>query len=376
MGHTAAVAEGPRDVAPAGAFLTDDVDRAVRALLDGGLVGLPTETVYGLAADADSPRAVARVYAAKGRPADHPLIVHLARAEHLGAWSTGLPAYAERFAEALWPGPLTLVVPRGPRAGHHVTGGQETVGLRVPVHPVARAVLEAFAAAPGPGSGARGAAAPSANRFGRVSPTTPRHVLDELAAVLTPGLDVVLDGGASAVGIESTIVDCTGPEPVVLRPGVVTDEELVRVGGVALGRRTGSVRAPGMLASHYAPRARVVLRRTHHDRPPRPGSLLAEGAPTAGPPAGLLALAEVPTPPGVVRLSAPADPAAYARVLYAALREADALGLHTVVAVPPAGPGIAAAVRDRLGRAATGTDQDDAGTDRGRRGDGAGTDRT
>jgi len=328
-------------------LLTTDPEVAVRALLDGGLAGLPTETVYGLAADADSPSAVARVYAAKGRPADHPLIVHLADAGSLPAWAEDVPPYARRLATALWPGPLTLVLPRTPRAGDHVTGGQDTVGLRVPAHPVARAVLAAFTAEVPDG----GLAAPSANRFGRISPTLAAHVLEELDGVLVPGVDVVLDGGPSRVGVESTIVDCTGPVPVLLRPGGVPAGVVEGVGGSPLGAARSTVRAPGTLASHYAPAARVLLveaaTAAHHgDRDPGPG------------PTGLLAPAHVPTPPGMVRLAAPPDSAAYARDLYAALRRADALALHRVLAVPPdAGgtrdpAGLADAVRDRLSRAA------------------------
>lgn len=343
------------------ALLTTDVDAAVAALLSGRLVGLPTETVYGLAADAENPSAVARVYAAKGRPADHPLIVHVGGADDLapGArWVREVPAYATALARAFWPGPLTLVLPRGPRAGDHVTGGQDTVAVRAPSHPVARAVLAGLAAArPAPG-----VAAPSANRFGRVSPTTAEHVVEELGATLAPGQDVVLDGGPSQVGVESTIVDCTGDAPVILRPGAIGADDVEAAGGVPVASRPRSaVRAPGMLASHYAPRARVVL--VELADVPLEGSLdggvALHGSASAphGPTTGLLAPVQVPTPDGVVRLSAPTDAADYARRLYAALREADALGLRTVLAVAPqaqadAEQGLIAAVRDRLRRAA------------------------
>jgi L-threonylcarbamoyladenylate synthase len=213
-----------------------------------------------------------------------------------------------------------------------VTGGQDTVGLRAPAHPAARQVLTASGLA---------LAAPSANRFGRVSPTTATHVLAELGALLDPARDLILDGGHCAVGVESAILDCTGEAPVILRPGAVDEATVRAVGGVPVAQRPSSVRAPGTLTSHYAPRARV---------------LLAPDADAAGrllaPLDGLLAPADVETPPGVVRLSAPADAADYARILYAALREADALGLQQVVAVPPSGRGIALAVADRLARAA------------------------
>jgi L-threonylcarbamoyladenylate synthase len=322
-------------------LVTTDVELAARLLAVGGLVGLPTETVYGLAADAQDVAAVARVFAMKGRPADHPLIVHLAGAEDLDAWACDVPEYARRLAQRLWPGPLSLVLPRSRRAGDHVTGGQPTVALRVPSHPVARRLL----AACGPG---RGLAAPSANRFGRVSPTTAAHVLAELGELLVPGRDVILDGGASEVGVESAIVDCTGERPVILRPGAITADRLGEIGGVPVADRPSRIRVPGTLASHYAPRAQVVL-------VPGPEELLeALTAPfaSARPVDGLLAPADVTTPAGVVRLSAPPDAAAYARVLYAALREADALGLQRVLAVPPAPDGIGTAVLDRLHRAA------------------------
>jgi L-threonylcarbamoyladenylate synthase len=326
----------------------------------GGLVGLPTETVYGLAADAGDVTAVARIFAVKGRPADHPLIVHVTGAGQLDAWACDVPAYARRLAEALWPGPLTLVLARTALAGDHVTGGQHTVGLRAPSHPVARLLLAAL--------GEGGLAAPSANRFGRVSPTTAAHVLAELGPLLDPARDVILDGGPSEVGVESAILDCTGPAPVVLRPGAVDAATVRRVGGVPVVERAGTVRAPGTLASHYAPRARVVLA----PDAARANALLADGrvlceglrsdglGPRNGlrsdglaPRDGLLATAGIPTPAGVVRLSAPTDAAQYAHVLYAALRKADVLGLRRIVAIPPPPGGIGAAVCDRLTRAAT-----------------------
>ncbi|HEY6798890.1 MAG TPA: L-threonylcarbamoyladenylate synthase, partial [Kineosporiaceae bacterium] len=327
----------PVHTVPGHPLVTSDVSRAAAALATGGLVGLPTETVYGLAADASDVRAVARVYAVKGRPADHPLIVHIRGAAQLDQWAREVPGYARLLAEALWPGPLTLVLPRTARAGDHVTGGQPTVGLRAPSHPVAQQLLAAL--------GDRvGLAAPSANRFGRVSPTTADHVIAELVDLLDPEHDVILDGGPSRVGVESAILDCTGPAPVVLRPGAVDAATVERVGGIPVAARPSAVRAPGTLASHYAPRARVVV---------LDGATTAEVAAHAERLAdGLLATADVGTPPGVVRLSAPMDAEGYARVLYAALREADVLGLRRVLAVPPAAEGIGAAVRDRLARAA------------------------
>ena len=322
------------------ALLTDDIAVAVRALRAGGLVAIPTETVYGLGADAENPGAIARVYAAKGRPTDHPLIVHLADAAAIDdGWSRDIPSWARLLAATCWPGPLTLVLRRGPRAGDHVTGGQLTVGLRVPAHPVAHAVLVAFGG---------GVAAPSANRFGRVSPTDAQHVLDELADVLEPGRDVVLSGGESRVGVESTIVDCTGPAPRLLRPGGIGVEEIEAVTGIDVVAADAAVRAPGTLAAHYAPSAEVVL--VARDDDVRGRARVAPG------PVALLAPAGVPTPDDVIRLASPTDSAEYARCLYAALREADDAGIRTVLAVPPSDHApLAAAVLDRLRRAATGS---------------------
>jgi L-threonylcarbamoyladenylate synthase len=208
-------------------LLIDDVDVAVSILRAGGLVAIPTETVYGLGADAENPDAVARVYATKGRPVDHPLIVHLATAAQVDdGWARDVPDWARVLAAACWPGPLTLVLRRGPRAGDHVTGGQDTVGLRVPAHPVTHELLARFGG---------GVAAPSANRFGRVSPTDAVHVLEELAGLLVPGTDGILVGGASEVGVESTIVDCTSGAPRLLRPGAIGVEELEAVTGLEVG---------------------------------------------------------------------------------------------------------------------------------------------
>lgn len=308
-------------------------------LAAGRLAALPTETVYGLGARADDPHAIARVYAAKGRPADHPLIAHLASASALDAWADATPDYARTLAQACWPGPLTLVLPRSARALDAITGGQESVALRWSSHPLMQAVLDALVDLTG--DPAIAIAAPSANRFGRVSPTTADHVLAEFADLADD--DVVLDGGACEVGVESTIIDCTGAHPRLLRPGAISADDVERITGLAC--TTGSpVRASGTLASHYAPSARVQL--VTADELTRI-TATPDDART-----GLLALADVATPPGVVRLAAPIDADAYAQVLYAALREADALDLHTVLAVPPPSVGVGAAVLDRLTRAA------------------------
>jgi L-threonylcarbamoyladenylate synthase len=319
-------------------LVTTDVGIALHALRGGGLVAMPTETVYGLGADAEDPAAVARVYATKGRPADHPLIVHLADADAIdGGWAVDVPSWARLLAAACWPGPLTLVLRRGPRAGDHVTGGQDTVGLRVPSHPVALDLLRRFGG---------GVAAPSANRFGRVSPTDAAHVVEEFADVLVPGRDVVLDGGPSHVGVESTIVDCTGAAPRLLRPGAVGVAEIEAVTGLEVATPDPTVRAPGTLAAHYAPAARLVL----VERDDLPAAVAGAATPVA-----LLAPADVVTPEGVHRLAAPEDSAAYARSLYAALRAADADGIATIVAVAPAVGVLAGAVHDRLRRAAVGS---------------------
>jgi L-threonylcarbamoyladenylate synthase len=304
------------------------VDAAAN-LLAGGLVAFPTETVYGLGADACNAQAVARIYAAKGRPADHPLIVHVASMDGLGDWAADVPAYAISLARDFWPGPMTLVVKRSDLAADFVTGGQDTVGVRVPNHPVALGLLEAFAKA-----GGKGVAAPSANRFGNVSPTTAQAVSDELRDYLADG-DLILDGGPCDVGVESTIIDCTGDAPKILRPGAVTEEMIEHSTGLDVLDADGiAIRVSGSLESHYSPIATVVL----------------DLSPVAG--QGFIAMADVVASAGVVRLAAPSTHEEFARVLYSALRAADEQGLATVVVAQPAGNGIAIAIRDRLKRAA------------------------
>ncbi len=312
---------------------------AAANLLAGGLVAFPTETVYGLGADACNAEAVARVYSVKGRPADHPLIVHVASMDALGDWASDVPEYAIALARDFWPGPMTLVVFRSELAADFVTGGQDTVGVRVPDHPVALGLLEAFARA-----GGRGVAAPSANRFGNVSPTTAQAVLDELSDYLGEA-DQILDGGACDVGVESTIIDCTGDVPRILRPGAVTAEMIEQSTGLHIGVSAPTdglaedeeeIRVSGSLDSHYAPVATVVL-----DQSPVTGQ-------------GFIAMADVATPDGVVRLAAPRSDDEFARVLYAALRAADEQGLKSVVVAQPDGDGIAIAIRDRIKRASSG----------------------
>jgi L-threonylcarbamoyladenylate synthase len=336
------------------AALIRDAGQAARILLDGGLVVLPTETVYGLAGRADLPDTVARIYSTKGRPVGHPLIVHVADGAQAmaGAWAASANPLALKLTEKFWPGPLTVVVPRGPRSGDNVTGGQDTVALRVPSHPLTREVLQCMDELD-PAGAPHGVAAPSANRFGHVSPTTSAHAMSELGELLRD-TDAILDGGTCAFGVESTIVDCSGTEPAILRPGGVSAEDIAEACGVSVAslRDTDSgIRVPGSLPSHYAPTATVIL---------EPDLLAAEAVLAAmlesGMPAhlqGFLALADVPTPEGVLRLAAPQTNADYARDLYAALRAADDQGLSLVVAIPPADEsGMGAAVIDRLRRAA------------------------
>lgn len=309
---------------------------AVSVLERGGLVAFPTETVYGLGADAADAEAVARIFAVKRRPADHPLIVHVAGTEDLGRFAETVPASALRLTQALWPGPLTVVVRRADHVPPGVAGGRATLALRSPAHPVAQALLEAFGG---------GIAAPSANRFGRVSPTTAADVRADLG----DDVDLVLDGGPCRVGVESTIVDCTGDQVTVLRPGGVPVEVLEGVLGEPVARQAGpgAPAAPGTLAAHYAPHCQVVVAATVEEAVDRAAAAAGRS--------GLLLPRAAPVPDGVVLLVADEEPAGYARVLYASLRRADQLGLDLLVAVPPSPDGVGAAVADRLRRAANAT---------------------
>jgi len=308
----------------------DSMAQAAQLLRDGGLVALPTETVYGLGADATNESAVARIYKVKGRPADHPLIVHIHSMQSLGEWADEIPTYAISLARDFWPGPMTLVLKRSILAEDFVTGGQPTVGLRVPDHVVALALLSAFEKI-----GGKGIAAPSANRFGHVSPTTAQAVQDGLGDFLD-AMDQILDGGPSMVGVESTIIDCTSDAPRILRPGAITIAMIEESTGLKVSTAATNIRVSGSLENHYAPNATVELNR----------------APVAN--EGFIALAEFATPEGVIRLASPKSVEEFARDIYSALRSADKKGLKTIVVKEPTGDGLALAIRDRLMRASKG----------------------
>jgi L-threonylcarbamoyladenylate synthase len=309
----------------------DALAHAANQLKDGHLVAFPTETVYGLGADAQSESAVARIYKVKGRPQDHPLIVHIGDWQLMGEWAEEIPDYAIDLARAFWPGPMTLILKRSEIAKDFVTGNQNTVGIRVPDQTLALQLLSEFAKL-----GGKGIAAPSANRFGQVSPTTADAVRQEIGAYLDEQ-DSILDGGPSSVGVESTIIDCTGAIPKLLRPGAISIEDIKGVTGLEVeSPERSEVRVSGSLENHYAPAAKVLL-----DIEPQPGD-------------GFIALAEIPTPADVVRLAEPKSDEQFAYLLYAALRDADVKELKRVVVAQPNGEGIAIAIRDRLKRAAAG----------------------
>ena len=315
-------------------MITNDIAQAVTALASGKLCAIPTETVYGLAANALDESAVARVFAAKERPADHPLIVHIASASDVSEWITELPQWAIDLTNAVWPGPLTIVGPRTALASNSVTGNQDTVAVRVPSHPIAQELLQQLKA-----NGVKGVVAPSANRFGHVSPTSAAHVSADLGEYLATNGDLILDGGDCEVGVESTIVLATGSQPVILRPGAVTAADIKRITGVEVSEETINVpRVSGALDSHYSPTAQVVLitgSETEFENN-----------------AGFLALAQTPTPTGLTRLATPATIEDFAHELYSSLRSGDDLKLKTIYVVPPSGDGLAQAINDRLNRAA------------------------
>jgi L-threonylcarbamoyladenylate synthase len=307
-----------------------EIKKAAQALKDGHLVAFPTETVYGLGADATNEKAVSRIYSVKGRPTDHPLIVHLSSINQLGKWAIDIPEYALKLAEEFWPGPMTLILKRSEMAKDFITGGQENVGVRVPSHPVALALLSEFERL-----GGLGIAAPSANRFGAVSPTTVEAVYEEIGNTLNEK-ELIINGGNCSVGLESTIINCTGMKPNILRPGAVTPPQLKCDSNEIniLNLNQIEIKTPGLLQSHYSPRARVIL----------------GGVPEVG--AGYIALSSISTPSGAKRLAAPESIEDFAKDIYEALRFGDRLGLKTIVVVPPNGQGLALAIRDRLEKAA------------------------
>ena len=306
---------------------------AAASLIKGDLVAFPTETVYGLGADATNKDAIARIYKVKGRPTDHPIIVHISSLTNLDKWARDIPEYAVNLARTFWPGPMTLILPRTNLAKDFITGSQDNVGVRVPSHTVALALLKEFE-----DQGGLGVAAPSANRFGALSPTTATAVEIELAEFLSKN-DQILDGGACLVGVESTIINCIQKKPSILRPGAITKEMVEVTLGVTIDLKSSNsgsiqIKAAGLLESHYAPNAKVFL----------------TGSPTLGD--GFIALDSFTTPAGAIRVASPKTNEEFARVLYEAFRLADIKGLERVFVIPPTGDGIAVAINDRLNKSA------------------------
>jgi L-threonylcarbamoyladenylate synthase len=310
----------------------DEIKKAAKSLKDGNLVAFPTETVYGLGADATNEKSVSRIYSVKGRPTNHPLIIHISSIEQLDNWAADIPDYALNLANEFWPGPMTLILKRRALAKNYITGGQDNVGVRVPNQPVALALLSEFESL-----GGYGIAAPSANRFGAVSPTNAEAVVEELEAYLNES-DVILNGGQCIVGIESTIIDCTKDHPVVLRPGAITAEMIEQTTGIKVYSDPAKIRikASGLFESHYSPKAKVVI-----------GTATEPGN-------GFIAMAYLPTPIGAIRLTSPENIEQYARDFYSALREGDKKELKKITVIQPDGEGLAAAIRDRCEKAAAG----------------------
>ena len=307
-----------------------EIRKAAQALKDGHLVAFPTETVYGLGADATNENAVSRVYSVKGRPTGHPLIVHISSIEQLENWAKNIPDYAIQLAREFWPGPITLILKRSKLAMDFITGGQDTVGLRIPAHPIAQELLAAFEIL-----GGTGIAAPSANRFGAVSATSADDVIDEIGSSLYAN-DLIINGGSSRIGIESTIVDCVNNAPSVLRPGAITREMIENILSTKLFSIIAETKTKhsGSFKSHYSPKAQVKL-----SGPAQPGD-------------GFIALSKIATPLGTIRLASPEDAIQYAEQVYSALRLGDAKGIKRIITIPPEGDGLAEAITDRLSKAA------------------------
>jgi len=310
----------------------DSIREAAAALKAGHLVAFPTETVYGLGADARNPEAVKRIYEVKGRPSDHPLIVHISSINQIEKWAKEIPEYAIDLARAFWPGPMTLILKRTEIAQDCITGGQNTIGLRVPSDPIALGLIQEFERI-----SESAIAAPSANRFGQVSPTSSADVQEELGEYLSSS-DLVLDGSRSQIGIESTIIDCTGISPKILRPGAITQEMIEKLLQTSISNVDvqPSVKFSGSFENHYAPKARVIL-----DAIPNIGQ-------------GFLATSNFVTPEGVIRVGSPSNVVEFAQCLYASLRKADDLDLSEIVVKQPDEGDIGTAVRDRLKRAQAG----------------------
>ena len=303
------------------------IKAGAKALQSGNLVAFPTETVYGLGADALNEKAVARIFSVKSRPTFHPLIVHISTILQITSWAIEIQDYAFDLARDFWPGPMTLILKRSNLAGNFITGNQETVGLRVPSHPVALNLLNEFESL-----GGLGIAAPSANKFGAVSPTNSKDVVEEIGSNLEEN-DLIIDGGQCLIGVESTIIDCTRPKPQILRPGLVAQELISSTLGFKVNfALKADIKAPGLLDSHYSPKAKVVI------------STSADAG------EGFIALADVPTPKDAIRLSSPKTIQDYASELYFAVRKADHLGLDQISVIPPEGEGLALAVRDRISK--------------------------
>jgi L-threonylcarbamoyladenylate synthase len=311
-------------------FTPELIRKSALILKSGNLVAFPTETVYGIGADASNEQAISRIYSVKGRPTSHPLIVHVSATERISNWAKRIPDYAFELADTYWPGPMTLILQRNNSAKNFITGGQDSIGLRVPDHAMAIELLKVFES-----FGGLGVAAPSANRFGAVSPTTAESVQIELGEYLIES-DLIIDGGQCQIGLESTIIDCTGNRPKILRPGAVTLEMInsrVKPGDTQK-LKSETVRTSGSFKSHYSPHAKVELNES-----------AKEGE-------GFIALASVPTPQGAIRLMAPRTNDEFAYGIYLALRAGDLKKLEKIVVVPPSGDGIAEAIRDRMKKAA------------------------
>lgn len=306
-----------------------DILKAAMALKNGYLVAFPTETVYGLGADATNQDAVSRIFSIKNRPKNHPLILHLGSINEIENWAIEIPDYAYKLANKYWPGPMTLILNRKSNVKDFVTGGQETVGIRIPNHEIALSLLQEFKKI---GSGA--IVAPSANKFGKVSPTSFEHVSQELLNDLDSN-DLILDGGQCQIGVESSIIDCTKSFPKVLRPGAISEEQITEIIELDLSSKSTDIRVSGSFKSHYAPNAKVLL-----DQTPAPGD-------------GFIALKNIPTPQGAIRVGEPLNIEEFAKNLYSNLRKADELALEKVVVIQPQGLGLAVAIRDRLKKASS-----------------------